>query len=58
MVKFPRAIKTWGEQDAYTTWRKLYCYTQRAGVVKSIKKETHRRERREGKKYVQEQVDE
>lgn len=44
-----RAIVTAEEQDAYTSWRKAYCYLQRAGAVKEIKRRTHRRERREGK---------
>ena len=35
------------EQDAYTGWRRVLCYTQRAGVVKAIKRRTHKRERRE-----------
>lgn len=42
-----QAIDGWQEQDAYTSWRKLYCYLQRAGAVKSIKRGTHRRMRRE-----------
>lgn len=37
------------EQDAYTKWRSVLCYLQRAGVVKAIKRRTHKRERREGK---------
>ena len=41
-----RGVKTYGEQDAYTEWRKLYCYLSRAGAVKSIKRMTHKRERR------------
>lgn len=38
-----------GEHDAYSGWRKVLCYLQRAGAVKSIKAETHRRERRVAK---------
>ena len=38
------------EQDAYSQWRHLLCYLQRAGVVKKIKRSTHKRERREGKR--------
>jgi hypothetical protein len=38
------------EQDCYTGWRKLLIYTQRAGVVKSVKRRTHKRMRREGKR--------
>jgi hypothetical protein len=47
-----RAITGWAEQDAYTPWRKFYCYLQRAGAVKSIKRMTHRRERREAKREI------
>lgn len=45
----PRRIHTADEQDAYTVWRRYYCYTQRSGVVRKIKRTTHRRERREAR---------
>lgn len=48
-VREPRRIVGRGEQDVHTPWRKLYCYTQRAGVTAKIKRLTRRRERREGK---------
>lgn len=51
-----RIIRTSEEQDAYTVWRKLYCYTQRAGVIKAIKKRTHKRERRDSKRWIEEQL--
>jgi hypothetical protein len=38
------------EQDAYSQWRHLLCYLQRPGVVKKIKRATHKRERQEGKR--------
>ncbi len=58
MSKPPRRhIRTWAEEDAYTSWRKLYCYLSRAGAVKSIKRGTHRRERREGKAEIREQTE-
>lgn len=53
-----RRIVTSGEQDAYTAWRRLYCYLGRPGVVKKIKRETHRRERREGKREARDQFGE
>lgn len=53
----PRRIVTAAEQDAYTPWRRLYCYLSRPGVVKSIKRQTHRRERREGRAEIREQCD-
>jgi hypothetical protein len=49
-----RPIVTWDEEDAYTGWRRLYCYLQRPGVVKKIKRRTHKRERREWKKHLNE----
>ena len=53
MVK--RIIKDWEEQDAYTSWRRFYTYLKRPGVVKKIKRRTHRRERREGMAEAREQ---
>lgn len=53
-----RRIVTGEEQDAYTRWRKLLCWTQRAGAVKAVKTRTHRRERREGKQEIKEQRNE
>ena len=50
-----RAIKTGDEHDAYTRWRKFYIYLSRPGVVKGIKRSTHRRERAEGRQDAQEQ---
>lgn len=52
----PRPIKGWAEQDVYTGWRKVYCYVRRPGVVKSIKRMTHKRERREGKNDIRREV--
>lgn len=53
-----RIIKTGDEQDAHTGWRRWYCYTQRAGVTKGIKRSTNRRERRELKEEMLREVDE
>lgn len=50
-----RVIKTGDEQDAYTGWRKVLCYMQRPGVVKGIKRRTHKRERREASRWIAEQ---
>lgn len=47
-----RAITGWAEEDAYTSWRKFYCYLAKAGAVKYIKRRTHRRERREAKREI------
>lgn len=47
-----RAIRGADEQDAYTGWRHILCYMQRAGVVKAIKRRTHKRERREAQQEI------
>ena len=47
-----RAIVSWDEDDAYTSWRQVYCYLAKAGAVKYIKRKTHRRERREAKRAI------
>ena len=47
-----RAIVTWSEEDAYTSWRQVYCYLNKAGAVAWIKSRTHRRARREAKKAL------
>jgi hypothetical protein len=47
-----RPIVNCDEQDAYTAWRSVLCYTQRAGVVKAIKRTTHKRERREARTAI------
>lgn len=52
-----RHIKNWEEEDAYTSWRKLYIYLSRPGVVRRIKQRTHRRERREGRQEIRRQLD-
>lgn len=51
-----RIIKTWEEQDVYTKWRKLLIWTSRPGAVKSVKRRTHKRERREAKHWIEEQL--
>jgi hypothetical protein len=41
-----RLAKGGGEQDAFHA-RRFYCYLQRAGVARKIKRQSNRRERRE-----------
>lgn len=43
-----RKAKTAAEQDV-VSWRRRYCYLQRAGVTAGIKRQMRRRERRESK---------
>lgn len=47
-----RLAKDWAEQDAYSSWRHVYCSFARPGVVKAIKRRTHKRERREAKAEI------
>lgn len=59
VIIMKRIIKDGDEQDAYSHWgRKYLVYLGRAGVVKKIKKRTHKRERREAKDWIKEQLDE
>lgn len=50
-----RKMKSGDEYDALTKWRRYYAYLTRAGVVSSIKRKVRRRERREGKRDVENQ---
>ena len=50
-----RVIVNGDESDAYSKWRKIHVSLGRAGAVRAIKKRTHRRERRDGQRWVDEQ---
>lgn len=45
-----RWVKTWDEEDAYTSWRGAYNW--KPGVLHWIKRSTHKRERREAKTEI------
>jgi hypothetical protein len=47
-----RPTKTAAETDVFTRWRRIYCYTQRAGVTSSIKRTARRRERHDAKRQI------
>lgn len=49
-----RIIKNGDEQDVYTYARKVLCRTGRPGAVKKVKRRTHKRERREAIKWIDE----
>jgi hypothetical protein len=51
----PRPVKSGDEQDVFTGWRRAYCWTQRAGACKRVKRRANRRERREGKREARDQ---
>jgi hypothetical protein len=40
------------ETDAFTGWRHLYCYLQKAGTRAEIKRGARRRERRQAKNEI------
>jgi len=40
------------EEDVFSGWRKVLCYTQRAGVCKKAKKKYNKRVRRITKKEI------
>ena len=45
-------IKGGFEEDVFSGWRKVLCYTQRAGVCKKAKKKYNKRVRRIAKKEI------
>lgn len=47
-----RRIVGWDEQDAYTPWRRVYCYLSKPGAVAYIKRKTHRRDRHEARDRI------
>jgi hypothetical protein len=47
-----RPMSSWDEHDAYTGWRRVLCYIGRPGVRRSIKRKTHKRERREARAAI------
>lgn len=51
-----RQIKHYEEQDVYTGWRKFLIWTSRPGMTKRVKRRTHKRERREAKREIQEEI--
>tara|TARA_B100000749_G_scaffold199392_1_gene155370 strand:- start:461 stop:637 length:177 start_codon:yes stop_codon:yes gene_type:complete len=49
MMGRKQKLKTGDEFDVVGGWRRWYCYLQRAGAVKAIKKQMNKRSRREAK---------
>lgn len=54
--RIKRIIKTADEQDVHTIARKFYTYLTRSGAAKKVKRSTNRRERREAKDWIAEQL--
>jgi hypothetical protein len=47
-----RPVKDADEQDVHTAWRRLYCWTQRAGATDKVKRRSRRRERHAAKAMI------
>lgn len=45
------------EQDVFSSWRKVLCYTSRPGVCKQAKRSYARRMRQHGKRLCREVVE-
>ena len=41
-----------GEWDAFSSWRKVYCYLKKPGVVRKIKRRFNKRIRKEEKQKL------
>jgi Zn/Cd-binding protein ZinT len=52
MMGRKQTLKGGDEYDLVGSWRKLYCYLQRAGVAKSIKKKMNKRARKDAKRKM------
>jgi len=52
MMGRKQTLKRGDEYDLVGSWRKLYCYLQRAGVAKSIKKKMNKRARKDAKRKL------
>jgi len=42
----PIPMVSGAEYDVFTPWRRLYCYLQRPGICKAIKRQYNKRARR------------
>lgn len=47
-----RETRGFAEDDAFTGWRRVYCYLQRAGATAKIKKGARQRERRDARDRI------
>lgn len=44
-----RIVRNGDEEDVFTGWRKIYCWTKRPGATKKIKTIANRRDRHNAK---------
>jgi Zn/Cd-binding protein ZinT len=52
MMGRKQTLKGGDEYDLVGSWRRWYCYLQRAGVAKSIKKKMNKRARKDAKRKM------
>ena len=52
MMGRKQKLKGGDEYDVVGSWRKWFCYLQRAGATKSIKKKMNKRARKEAKRKM------
>jgi hypothetical protein len=52
MMGHKQRLISGAEYDAFTGWRHLCCYLQRAGVRAGIKRQARRRERHQAKDHI------
>tara|TARA_Y100001951_G_C11097897_1_gene160352 strand:- start:191 stop:370 length:180 start_codon:yes stop_codon:yes gene_type:complete len=52
MMGRKQKLKGGDEYDVTSSWRKVMCYLQRAGAVKSIKKKMNKRDRYDAKRKL------
>ena len=52
MMGRKQTLKGGDEYDVVSGWRRWYCYLQRAGVAKSIKKKMNKRFRSDAKRQM------
>ncbi len=50
-----RRTRSGAERDVHSRWRRRFCWTQKSGAVKKVKRIGNRRERREGKQQARRQ---
>lgn len=51
-----RPIKGPDEQDALTSWRRRFVWTQRAGAVRAVKRRYRRRERHAARRALRDET--
>jgi hypothetical protein len=51
-------LKNAAEWDVFSGWRRWLCYTSKAGVCKSVKRDVNKRARQEAKQEIESELEE